>query len=102
MRAIGGAREDEEHAGHPVIVGRAMSEAETPTLAITEQALERVKSFVAGAPDPESQAMWVEVTGVSGGEYTYNMTLKPRSGAAEGDAVQEQDGLTIVVPGRDV
>jgi Fe/S biogenesis protein NfuA len=75
---------------------------ETPPLAITAHALERVKGFVAGAPDPESQAMWVEVTGVAGGEYTYNMTLKPRSGAAPDDSVQDHDGLTIVVSERDV
>ena len=75
---------------------------EAPPLAITAAALERVKSFVAGAPDPDAQAMWVEVTGSAGGEYSYNMTLKPRSGAAPGDSVQEQDGLAIVVPERDV
>jgi len=79
-----------------------MSEADTPTLAITEQALERVKGFVAGTPDPDSQAMWIEVTGVAGGEYTYNMTLKPKAAAALDDSVQQLDGLTVVVPARDV
>ena len=79
-----------------------MSEAGTPTLAITEAALERVKGFVAGAPDPDSQAMWIEVTGVASGEFTYNMTLKPRAAAALDDSVQLQDGLAIVVPARDV
>lgn len=79
-----------------------MSEADTPTLAITEQALERVKGFVAGTPDPSAQAMWVEVTGVASGDYTYNMTLKPRAAAALDDSVQMQDGLTLVVPARDV
>jgi Fe/S biogenesis protein NfuA len=79
-----------------------MGEAGTPTLAITEQALERVKGFVDGTPDPEAQAMWIEVTGVSGGEYSYNMTLKPKAAAALDDSVQTSDGLTIVVPARDV
>ena len=78
------------------------ADADTPTLAITEQALERVKGFVAGTPDPDAQAMWVEVTGVSGGEYTYNMTLKPRAAAALDDSVHVQDGLAVVVPARDV
>jgi Fe/S biogenesis protein NfuA len=79
-----------------------MAGEETPTLAITEQALERVKGFVAGTPDPEAQAMWIEVTGVSAGDYTYNMTLKPRAAAALDDSVQMQDGLAIVVPARDI
>jgi Fe/S biogenesis protein NfuA len=79
-----------------------MSEEGTPTLAITEQALERVKGFVAGTPDPEAQAMWVEVTGITGGDYTYNMTLKPRAAAALDDSVQVMDGLTMIVPARDI
>jgi Fe/S biogenesis protein NfuA len=79
-----------------------MSEEGTPTLAITEQALERVKGFVAGTPDPEAQAMWVEVTGVASGDYTVNMTLKPRAAAALDDSVQLQGGLAIIVPARDL
>jgi Fe/S biogenesis protein NfuA len=79
-----------------------MSEPETPTLAITEHALARVKGFVAGTPDPEAQAMWVEVTGVTAGEFTYNMTLKPKAAAALDDSVHVQDGLTLVVPARDI
>jgi Fe/S biogenesis protein NfuA len=79
-----------------------MSDEGTPTLAITEQALERVKGFVAGTPDPEAQAMWVEVTGITGGDYTYNMTLKPKAAAALDDSVFVQDGLTLIVPARDI
>jgi Fe/S biogenesis protein NfuA len=79
-----------------------MSEEGTPTLAITEQALERVKGFVAGTPDPDAQAMWVEVTGITGGEYTYNMTLKPKAAAALDDSVHVQEGLTLIVPARDI
>jgi Fe/S biogenesis protein NfuA len=79
-----------------------MSDEGTPTLAITEQALERVKGFVAGTPDPQAQAMWVEVTGIANGDYTYNMTLKPKAAAALDDSVHDQDGLTLVVPARDM
>ena len=79
-----------------------MSEADTPTLAITEEALARVKGFVAGTPDPDAQAMWVEVTGVAAGDFNYNMTLKPKAAAALDDSVQVHDGLTIIVPARDI
>ena len=49
-----------------------------PTLARSPSRRSSASRFVAGEPDPESQAMWVEVTRRRGGEYTYNMTLKPR------------------------
>jgi Fe/S biogenesis protein NfuA len=72
------------------------------TLAITDRALAKVKSFRAGVTDAERQAMWVEVTGISGAEFAYNMTLKPLEAAAEDDAVEYVDDLPIVVPARDV
>ncbi len=77
-------------------------DTETPPLAITDKALAKVKGFRAGVPDPDSQAMWIEVTGLSGGDFTYNMSLKPLAAAAIGDSVQDQDGLPIVVPARDI
>jgi Fe/S biogenesis protein NfuA len=69
-----------------------------PTLAITEQAIEKVMGFRAQSEDPENQAMWVEVTGVSGGDYVYNISLKALDAARQGDAVQRRGDLAIVVP----
>jgi Fe/S biogenesis protein NfuA len=71
-------------------------------LAITDNALGKVKSFRAGVADGERQAMWVEVTGISGPDYAYNMTLKPLDAAGDGDSVQYADDLAIVVPAADV
>lgn len=68
------------------------------TLAITEQAVEKVMGFRAQSEDPENQALWVEVTGVSGGDYVYNISLKALDAARQGDAVQRRGDLAIVVP----
>jgi Fe/S biogenesis protein NfuA len=46
--------------------------------------------------------MWVEVTGSQGGEWTYNISLKPLAGAGPGDAVQQASELSVVVPAADV
>jgi len=69
-----------------------------PTLAITEQAIKQVRGFRAQSEDPENQAMWVEVTGVSGGEYVYDISLKALDAARQGDVVQGHGDLAIVVP----
>ena len=69
-----------------------------PTLAITELALEKVTGFRAASDDPDTQAMWVEITGVAGGEYLYNISLNALGGVTQDDVVQEQGDLTIVVP----
>ena len=71
-------------------------------LAITEKALAKVQGFRVGAPDAERQAMWVEVTGFQGGEWTYNISLKPLDQAAPEDSVQQENELAIVVPAADV
>ena len=68
---------------------------------ITEKAREKVEGFRAGVADADQQAMWIEVTGVQGGEWTYNMSLKPLDQAADGDVVQHEGELAIVVPARD-
>jgi Fe/S biogenesis protein NfuA len=75
--------------------------AEAP-LAITDEARAKVLEFRAGVPDAEKQAMWVEVTGITGGEWTYNMSLKPLELARPGDSVQDTGGLAIVVPAADI
>src|SRR3954452_13765706 len=68
---------------------------------ITDTAREKVEGFKAGVEDAERQAMWVEVTGVQGGEWTYNMSLKPLDQAGPDDLVQQEDGIAVVIPGRD-
>jgi Fe/S biogenesis protein NfuA len=69
---------------------------------LTGRALEKVREFRAGVDEPDSQAMWVEVTGVHRGEFTYDLSLKPLAAAAEDDSIADVDGLPVVVPAHDV
>src|SRR3954454_4699837 len=71
-------------------------------LAITDKAQQQVLGFREGVADAERQAMWVEVTGVQKGEWTYNISLKPLDGAGPGDSLQYAGDLGIVVPAEDV
>ena len=68
---------------------------------ITEKAREKVEGFRAGVGDADQQAMWVEVTGVQAGEWTYNMALKPLDAAGADDLVQHEGGLPIVIRASD-
>jgi Fe/S biogenesis protein NfuA len=68
---------------------------------VTAKAREKVEGFRAGVPDTEAQAMWVEVTGIQGGDFTYNLSLKPVDQAGPDDVVEDAGGLAVVVPGRD-
>jgi Fe/S biogenesis protein NfuA len=72
-----------------------------PTLHITDAAYDRVMGFLSGAPEPERQAMWIEVSGTQGNEWTYDMSLKPVDHAAPYDAIVRHRDLAIVVPEAD-
>ena len=72
-----------------------------PFVKITAEAREKVIGFKQGAPDPDEQAMWVEISGQSGGEYTYDLSLKPLAAAALYDAIEHHEGLAVVIPARD-
>src|SRR3954453_8760801 len=71
-------------------------------LAITDKAQQKVLGFREGVADSERQAMWVEVTGVQNGEWTYNISLKPLDGAGPDGSLQYSGELGVVVPGADV
>jgi Fe/S biogenesis protein NfuA len=68
---------------------------------LTEKALAKIEGFRSGVEDAGEQAMWVEVTGVHRGDFTYDLSLKPLAAAAEGDAIEHVGDLPVVVPGRD-
>jgi Fe/S biogenesis protein NfuA len=68
---------------------------------VTEKAREKVEGFRAGIADADQQAMWIEITGVQAGEWTYNMSLKPLDAAANDDIVEHASGLPVVIPARD-
>ena len=69
-----------------------------PMLAITDAAYDKVMGFLLQEPEPESQAMWLEVTGSSANQWTASIALKPLDAAAPYDAVVRHRDLAIVVP----
>ncbi len=74
--------------------------SEAAVVAITQTALDRVRSFRAGLP--EGHALWVRVSGSADGEYTCALTLNPRGAARARDAVHHLDDLVIVVAGDSI
>lgn len=65
---------------------------------VTAAALAVVLEARADEADAERLALWVEVTGASEGAYGYDIYFQARADAESGDVVDEQGGLTVVVP----
>ena len=72
------------------------------TVTVTPRAVEKVREFRAGVDEPDAQAMWVRITGVHRGEFTYDLALRPLAAAEPGDEVEHADELPVVIPGADV
>ena len=68
-----------------------------PLLVISGTALERARTFRATLPDPAGVGLWVRVTGSANGEYSCALSLNPVSLAGNGDVVQHEGDLRIVV-----
>jgi Fe/S biogenesis protein NfuA len=75
-----------------------MPESAEPILNITDAARQKVLRVRAGEPEPETLALWLEVAGVQGGKYKYDMYFQPLDYAGPTDAVQVHDDLSVVIP----
>jgi Fe/S biogenesis protein NfuA len=66
-------------------------------LAITTTALQRVREFRAGSPEPSDRVLSVRVTGEANGEYVCALSLEPQTQIRASHSVQHQGELIIVV-----
>ena len=79
-----------------------MSEIAEPLLTVTDGAREKVLEVRAGEADPDTLALWIEVSGESAGAYTYTMEFRPINDAGAHDVLQRHDDLSIVLDGDSI
>ena len=79
-----------------------MNDLVEPLLSVTEEARSKILEVRANETDPESLALWIEVSGQSGGAFTYDMYFRPLAEAGSEDVVQRHDDLSVVVAAESV
>lgn len=77
--------------------GPEKAEESTPLLRLTDEARVKVLEARADEPDPEALALWVEVSGISGATYGYEMYFRALSEAGEAETVLHNDDLSVVI-----
>lgn len=78
------------------------TEVPSIVLEVTEAARVAVIGIREQEDDGDTLALRVEVTGINGAEYAYDLGFEPVSEAPEGDHISEQDGLSVVIPAESV
>ncbi|MBM3693254.1 MAG: iron-sulfur cluster assembly accessory protein [Actinobacteria bacterium] len=79
-----------------------MSDVVEPVLGITDAAREKILEVRAAEPEAGSLALWITVTGESGGAYTYDMSFRALADAGDLEVVQHHDDLPVVIDGDSV
>jgi Fe/S biogenesis protein NfuA len=71
-------------------------------LVVTEVARDRILELRAQEEAADGLGLRIEVTGVNGVEYTYDLSFDPVADAETDDAVHDHDGLPVIVPAGSV
>jgi Fe/S biogenesis protein NfuA len=78
-----------------------MSETDTiiePIINVTETALAKILELRSAEESPDDLGLRIEVTGVRGVEFSYDLAFEPLAECEPDDVRHEQGGLTVVVP----
>src|SRR5680860_891834 len=67
-------------------------------LTLTDAARAKVLEVRAAEQEPDDLALWLEVSGVQGASFTYDMYFRRFDEAAPDDVVVAHDDLAVVVP----
>lgn len=73
-----------------------------PVLTVTDRAIGDIRNLLAAEDDADELALWVEITGQNGSDYTYDLAFESVGHMAETDVLSDHDGLRIVVPAESV
>jgi Fe/S biogenesis protein NfuA len=69
---------------------------------ISDEALAQIRDIRSGEDDPESLRLRIEVTGVNGVDYVYDLAFETADEGKLGDVAYEIGDLTVVVPSDSV
>lgn len=71
-------------------------------MTVTDPARARILELRADEENAENLALRVEIVGVAGAEFAYDLSFAPLDEAGEGDAVYHQGELPVIIPADSV
>lgn len=80
----------------------ATEELTEQVITITEGAHAKIMELRAGEPEPEGLGLRIEVVGVNGFEYSYDLAFEALDARKDTDVTSYHDSLPVVIPAQDV
>lgn len=74
----------------------------SPVLTVTERAITDIRNLLVAEDDADDLALWVQITGANGPDYAYDLAFESLDDVADGDAVNDHDGLQVVIPAASI
>ena len=71
-------------------------------LIVTESARATVFDIRSKEDDADALGLRIEVTGATGVDYTYDLSLEPLAEAADDDFIHTNEGLAVIIPANSV
>lgn len=72
------------------------------TITITERALAQILELRAAEEDGDGLGLRIEVTGVKGADFLYDLAFEPVAEADDDDHRYDHDGITVMIPAESV
>jgi Fe/S biogenesis protein NfuA len=80
-----------------------MSDSEARTvLSIAPDAIEMITTLAEQEPGDDEYGLYIEVTGIRGPQFTYDLSFMPVGDATDGQIVERHDTLAVILRSEDV
>lgn len=80
-----------------------MSDSEARTvLSIAPDAIEMITTLAEQEPGEDEYGLYVEVTGIQGPQFTYDLSFMPVADATDAQIVERHDSLAVIIRAADV
>jgi Fe/S biogenesis protein NfuA len=76
--------------------------ATEPVVTVTEAALDKILELRAAEEEPQTLGLRIEVTGVRGADFTYDLAFEPLAEAEPDDVIRHAGDLAVMVPAGSV
>lgn len=74
----------------------------TGFLEVTDRALAEILDIRAQESDPDKLALWIEISGIEGNSYSYDVYFQNKGDASRDDVVIELDGIAVIIAAESI